>query len=142
MRVLAENSGGIIQLLGYRSYGDLPDTYATADLYWQPSLREPWGLAINEAMAAGLPILVSRRCGCHEDLVTPETGWTFEPDDVTDMVMALDEAATCRTVWSAMGKAAARHIAAWDLDRYVAGALAAARYAIRGQQVDRASSRE
>jgi len=46
-----------------------------------PSEHEPWGLAVNEAMCAGLPVVVSREVGCVPDLVkdgangyTPATG--------------------------------------------------------------------
>ena len=47
-----------------------------------PSTREPWGLVVNEAMAADLPVLVSRQCGCREDLVVEgENGYSFEPTE-------------------------------------------------------------
>jgi glycosyltransferase involved in cell wall biosynthesis len=44
------------------------------------STTEQWGLVVNEAMAAGLPVLVSDRCGCAPDLVeVGVNGFTFDP---------------------------------------------------------------
>jgi glycosyltransferase involved in cell wall biosynthesis len=47
---------------------------------------EPWGLVVNEAMAAGLPVLVSNRCGCAADLVAEGlNGFTFDPYDEAEL---------------------------------------------------------
>jgi 1,2-diacylglycerol 3-alpha-glucosyltransferase len=55
--------------------------YAFAHAFVLPSRREPWGLVVNEAMAAGLPVIVSNRCGCAGDLVEHGVnGFLFEPD--------------------------------------------------------------
>lgn len=129
MARLAATSDGRICLLGPVDYEDLPATYAAADLYWQPSRWEPWGLVVNEAMASGLPVLVSARCGCQEDLVTRETGWTFDPLDDDDMVRALTTAATSHTLWPVMGRAAATHIDDWNLGRFSDGLMEAVRLA-------------
>lgn len=65
---------------GHRTSRDLPVFYASAGCFVLPSSREPWGLVVNEAMAAGLPIIVSNRCGCVEDLVHADrNGLTFDP---------------------------------------------------------------
>lgn len=133
LRDLAAVSEGRIRVAGFRSYDKLPQTYAEADLYWQPSLMEPWGLAVNEAMAASLPVLVSGRCGCSEDLVRPGIGWTFDPTNEDSMRQALGLAASRRDAWPAMGMAAMEHISHWDLDRFARGALAAVRIALDNQ---------
>jgi len=65
---------------GHRTSRDLPVFYASAGCFVLPSSREPWGLVVNEAMAAGLPVIVSNRCGCVEDLVHADrNGLTFDP---------------------------------------------------------------
>jgi 1,2-diacylglycerol 3-alpha-glucosyltransferase len=65
---------------GHRSFRELPAFYAFAGCFVLPSTREPWGLVVNEAMACGLPVLVSNRCGCAEDLVERgQNGYTFDP---------------------------------------------------------------
>ena len=54
---------------------ELASVYGGADAFVLPSLSEPWGLVVNEAMLCGLPVLVSTQCGCATDLAQPETGW-------------------------------------------------------------------
>ena len=68
---------------GFLQYPDLPACYGLAGALVLPSVSDQWGLVVNEAMAAGLPVLVSTRCGCARDLVREgENGFTFEPEDV------------------------------------------------------------
>jgi glycosyltransferase involved in cell wall biosynthesis len=67
---------------GLKATSELPKYYAFASAFVLASTREPWGLVVNEAMAASLPVIVSRRCGCVEDLVADgENGFTFEPSE-------------------------------------------------------------
>ena len=69
---------------GLRSSRQLLPYYAFAGCFVLPSTREPWGLVVNEAMAAGLPVLVSDRCGCAPDLVEAGVnGFIFDPNDRT-----------------------------------------------------------
>ncbi len=58
-----------IELKGWVTYAELPAIYESATGFVLPSTFEPWGLVVNEAMAAGLPILLSDACGCVPDLV-------------------------------------------------------------------------
>jgi glycosyltransferase involved in cell wall biosynthesis len=127
---IADRSGGHIRLLGAVDHEALPRVYADADVLWLPSLSEPWGLVINEAMAAGLPVAVSDRVGCHADLVTPATGWTFDPSTVEGLVAGLARVARDRPRWAVMGEAAAERIADWDLERFSRGLLAAGEIAL------------
>jgi glycosyltransferase involved in cell wall biosynthesis len=58
-----------IRFIGFQSYDAMPAWYARAACLILPSVSEPWGLVVNEAMASGLPVIVSDRCGCADDLV-------------------------------------------------------------------------
>src|SRR5262249_53133792 len=79
-----------ITLLGNVRYEDVPSQLARANVYLQPSISESWGLAVNEAMAAGLPVVVSTRCGCHEDLVdVRRNGRLFDPVQPNSLAAAL-----------------------------------------------------
>ncbi|GAC1355888.1 MAG: glycosyltransferase family 4 protein [Acidobacteriaceae bacterium] len=82
LRALAQASpfAQDLHFAGHKGSRDLAPFYAFAGCFVLPSSREPWGLVVNEAMAAGLPVLVSNRCGCAEDLVQPGVnGLTFDP---------------------------------------------------------------
>lgn len=58
-------------LLGFRSARETWAIMGAADALVLPSENEPWGLVANEAVAAGLPILISSECGAAESLVRP-----------------------------------------------------------------------
>ncbi|SDL60414.1 Glycosyltransferase involved in cell wall bisynthesis [Catalinimonas alkaloidigena] len=81
------------QLHGWVAYAQLPDLYAQADAFVLPSVFEPWGLVVNEAMAAGLPVLVSEQCGCAPDLVSSENGWVFDAEKEETLVAVLNQLA-------------------------------------------------
>ena len=71
---------------GFKQYDDLPVFYGLAQAFVHPSYSEQWGLVVNEAMAAGLPVLVSDRCGCAADLIHDgENGFTFHPRDTSKL---------------------------------------------------------
>lgn len=60
--------------------------YFGGDALILPSIDEVWGLVVNEAMAAELPVLVSKICGCSLDLVVNDkNGYTFNPYNVNDI---------------------------------------------------------
>ena len=71
---------------GHRPTEDLPKYYAIADILVMPSLKEVWGLVVNEAMACGLPVLCSNKAGVAKDLVKDSVnGYTFAPEDIDDL---------------------------------------------------------
>ena len=77
---------GHVHLRGFIQYRELPAYYALADAFVHASTTEQWGLVVNEAMATGLPVIVSNRCGCVPDLVAEgKNGFTFNPESVEDL---------------------------------------------------------
>ena len=85
------HAGGII-FAGFRQVDDLPAFYGNAGTFVHASTTEQWGLVVNEAMASGLPVIVSNRCGCASDLVQEGVnGFTFDPYDTTDLNKLLQQ---------------------------------------------------
>ncbi len=64
---------GAVCFPGFAQREDLAGLYALAEALVLPTHSDPWGLVVNEAMACGLPIIVSSVAGCAADLV--EDGW-------------------------------------------------------------------
>lgn len=61
-----------VSIIGFLNQSEIPRAYAIADCLVLPSnYGETWGLVVNEAMAAGVPVIVSDQCGSAEDLVKP-----------------------------------------------------------------------
>ena len=74
---------------GFVQYEHLPTVYRSAGIFVHPAREEPWGLVVNEAAAAGLPLIVGRRVGAACELVRDgENGFLIDPDD-TKSVAAL-----------------------------------------------------
>ncbi|UTV26972.1 glycosyltransferase [Photobacterium atrarenae] len=71
-----------IKFYGYVNNSDLAEIYKSHDFFILPSLSEPWGLVVDEALWYGLPCLVSKNVGCSSDLVESlDTGLIFDPED-------------------------------------------------------------
>ena len=111
---------GRVRFGGFAQIDALPALYGRAAALVHPALQDQWGLVVNEAMAAGLPVLVSRAAGCAADLVEEGlTGWTFDPHDADAIADALARMADLPTAdRRAMGEAARRAIAAWTPDLF------------------------
>ncbi len=92
LRKLANNGAyaNAIHFPGMKTYRQLPLYYAHARCFILPSTREPWGLVVNEAMASGLPIIVSNRCGCAETLVEgAHNGHIIDPTDISALTASM-----------------------------------------------------
>lgn len=106
-------------LTGFRQYQELPVYYGLAGALVHASTKDTWGLVVNEAMAARLPVIVSERCGCARDLVRPSVnGFTFNPYDVqhlADLMFFVTQEGCNRL---AMGQASGDIISAWSLTTF------------------------
>ena len=120
LKHLAQECGSRIVFRGFVGYDDIPAFYSQLDLYWQPSISDTWGLVINEALAAALPVLVSQRCGCAVDLVHADNGWTHEVHE-PQILEALDTVWQERVRWQVMGQTGRELIAHWGCDRFAQG---------------------
>jgi len=129
-----------IQDLGLASYIHLPGFlqqneqlpyFAHAGCFIHASTHEQWGLVVNEAMSAGLPVLVSNRCGCFEDLVIEGVnGFGFDPERSEELVHLMQKVSSGAVDLHTMGQAALKHIQQFSPDYFAQGLLKAVKYAI------------
>jgi glycosyltransferase involved in cell wall biosynthesis len=82
-----------IRFTGFLNQSQIAAAYVAADALLLPSDGETWGLIVNEAMACGLPCIVSDRVGCGPDMIVPhETGEIFPLGDIgrlTNLLVAI-----------------------------------------------------
>lgn len=120
-----------VLLPGFKQYDELPVYYALAKAFIHPSRVEQWGLVVNEAMASGLPVIVSERCGCVSELVHEnENGFTFDPDNNAQLSKLMLKLST-ESQLPEMGTASLNIISEWGTDRFGAGLRAAAETALK-----------
>jgi glycosyltransferase involved in cell wall biosynthesis len=120
-------AGAPIRFAGFLNQTAMPEAYAVSDALVLPSDGgETWGLVVNEAMASGLPAVVSDAVGCGPDLVRAgETGQVFPCADVDALAARLGELAADRAGLAAMGAAARRHVEGYSLERATEAVMAA-----------------
>lgn len=124
----AANTKGTVHFPGFRQIEELPYFYARAKFFVHASTTEQWGLVVNEAMACGLPALVSNRCGCAEDLVLEgKTGWRFNPQETEELTTLLRKASELAPKNLAeLSDNARQHMQDWRPQRFANGAHSAA----------------
>jgi glycosyltransferase involved in cell wall biosynthesis len=122
--------GEDLLLPGFQQYGQLPAFYGLASAFIHASTVEQWGLVVNEAMAAGLPVLASNRYGCAADLVREGVnGFPFDPLDVEKLAGLMAKIASSGEGRLRMGEASRRIVAEWPLERFAEGLEGAVRSA-------------
>lgn len=116
--------GAHVHFPGFRQYDELPQVLAFAGAFVHVSLSEQWGLVVNEAMAAGLPVIVSHQCGCAEDLVEDGVnGWTVDAHSEADIAVRLAD--VTRADRTAMADAGQAIVARYGPARFAQGLAAA-----------------
>jgi glycosyltransferase involved in cell wall biosynthesis len=111
---MAAGDSARFRILPFQNQTRMPVIYRLGNLYVQPSASETWGLAVNEALACGRPVLVSDRVGCAADVVDASCGRVFSWTDPSSLPKVLGEMTKDRSVLREMGKSAARR--AWLFD--------------------------
>lgn len=113
---------GIAALIDWAGFLDAPEVAARLArglALILISREEQWGLAINEALAVGLPVIASAQVGAREALVgNLDNGWVVEPGSLDGLVAALAAIAADEAGWSAMSQAAHRRAWLGDSERF------------------------
>jgi glycosyltransferase involved in cell wall biosynthesis len=111
-----------VKFPGFINQQELPRYYDLCDVFVLPSVYEPWGLVVNEAMNAGRPVIVSDQVGCAPDLLKPGVnGWIFRGGDPESLHQVLKEALAHRNALRAMGQQSLRLINNWGFEEDVRG---------------------
>ncbi|GAP97589.1 glycosyltransferase family 4 protein [Leptolyngbya sp. NIES-2104] len=111
-----------IRLPGFLQQAELLPYLAYAECFVHTSLQEQWGLVVNEAMAAGLPVIVSNRCGCFEDLVIEGVnGFGFDPNNTGELAALMVTVSDRAIDLDKMGQAAIAQIQQFAPDRFAQG---------------------
>lgn len=119
-----------IHLTGFLEQQEILVLYAHASCFIHASLQEQWGLVVNEAMAAGLPVLVSQACGCFEDLVVEGVnGFGFEPENLEQLAARMAQMSSNQVDLQAMGQASLQIIQKFSPEYFAQGLYDAIHYA-------------
>jgi glycosyltransferase involved in cell wall biosynthesis len=136
-----------VHFYGFRQIEENPVFYALADAFILPSLWEEWGLVVNEAMASGLPVVVSETAGCVEDLLEPgqpagakdwisrspelsgrvrKNGFVFDPESPESLAAMLLIFAAAPALVETMGRNSWEIVEKCSCDNFARNALLAA----------------
>jgi glycosyltransferase involved in cell wall biosynthesis len=122
----AEHALDNVVFTDFVNQSELPGLYAASDIFVLPSEDEPWGLAVNEAMCASLPVVVSREIGCVPDLVRAGVnGYTLEAGDVGGLAFALQRLIEDEDLRRRQGRESLARILQWGYLQCLEGLRAA-----------------
>ena len=109
-----------IRLVGFQNQKAIVKYYALGDIFVLPSEYETWGLSVNEAMASGLPVIVSEGCTCARDLVIPgKTGYSYPPGNVDLLVDRLERLLRDENLRGEIALNARKHIEHFSTEKTV-----------------------
>ena len=118
---MAARDGLPVTLAGFRQRADLPRMYAAGDAFVFPTLGDPYGLVVDEAMATGLPIISTTAAGeIRERVIEDVNGYLIPPDNSGALAAAMRRLANDPALRSEMGARSAEMIAPYTPDRWAA----------------------
>jgi len=130
LRELVEKNQAPVRFEGFKNQTELPAIYGAADVLVLPSKSETWGLSVNEAMACGLPAIVSEVVGCAPDLIQEgQTGFTFRTGDPQHLAERLAEFSRQLGAGQDWGAALSKKLQGHSIQTAVEGTLRAMRVA-------------
>jgi glycosyltransferase involved in cell wall biosynthesis len=115
-------SSGVIRFAGFAHREQLADYYGLAEMLILPTYSDTWGLVVNEAMACGLPVILSPAAGCAVDLV--REGWNgllTPPRDASSLATAMDTLARQSDLCATMAANSAQLISMYSPQEWARG---------------------
>lgn len=153
-----------VHFYGFRQVEENPIFYALARAFVLPSVHEEWGLVVNEAMACGLPVVVSEVAGCAEDLLPPgfpslpgelsadvhrrlsqvsarirQNGFIFDPSSPESLCSALRLLDASPELGRSMGDVSRRIVGRFSCEGFARSAAMAAQQTFPGGHMERAA---
>ena len=127
----------IVHFEGFKQYNELPIYFGLAKALLHGSTTEQWGLVVNEAMASGLPVIISERCGCVPELVhNGINGFSFDPYNQEQLISILYSFAdNTDSEIEKMGQESLRIVSSFNADAFGKGMLKAAEKAKEEEKV-------
>ena len=117
---------------GFINQTELPRVFSVSDIFVLPAENEPWGLIVNEAMCAGIPIVISQEVGCVPDLVKDgENGYHTVTADVGSLATAIEKLLTDGDRRRRMGASSLNLIKNWSYEQCRQGILTAFQKSIK-----------
>jgi len=110
-----------IYFLPFQNQSIMPIAYRMGNVFCLPSQGpgETWGLAVNEAMVCGLPILVSNKVGCAADLIEQgKNGFVFTSNDFNDLTDKINSMGNEQILFE-MSLKSSEKIKNWNLNSVV-----------------------
>ena len=120
----------LVKFVGGQFGEKLCTYYGLAEAMILPSEVETWGLVVNEAMASGLPVLVSRGCGAGGALIEEgRNGWRFTPGDSEGLAGLMTRfSGMSDTQRRSMSSRSLEIIGNWSLDTFADSAIRASEF--------------
>jgi 1,2-diacylglycerol 3-alpha-glucosyltransferase len=122
---LASNAPYAICFHQFAQIETTPIYYALAEYFVLASHVEEWGLVVNEAMASGCPVIVSRNAGCRWDLVEHErTGYVFDSNNPRELAKYMEVLARDSLLRNDLARAGSQRISLWGCERFALNVVA------------------
>jgi glycosyltransferase involved in cell wall biosynthesis len=123
-----EQHGVSFEFAGFIPHAALPDYYAQSRLLLLPTSGDCWGVVINEAMAAGTPVITTEWTAAVGELVLHERNGYVLPLEVQTWASAASDLLSCHSRWECFSQCARRTVKEFNYDRAALGILEAFAY--------------
>jgi glycosyltransferase involved in cell wall biosynthesis len=129
---VAEEEIPDVHFTGFLNRAQISQAYVAADVFALPSQQhETWGMVVNEAMNFSLPIVVTNKVGCADDLVVDgENGFVISSEDSSDLVDRLRQLVRSEDLRHRFGSMSRQIVSRWTHELAVSGVLDATAAAV------------
>lgn len=117
--MIPANCRGRIQFLGFKEPTETPSVFAASDIFVLPSRYDGWGVVVNEALGAGLPLIVSDRVGAQDLVNDGINGFIIPAGSIDPLATALLNLAKSESARQSFSSMSAQQSWNWDLDEGV-----------------------